>query len=282
MGKLIDLTGQKFGRLTVIKIAGKNKHRKILWACKCDCGNEKVIVGSKLLSGHTKSCGCLVLKVKDLVGKIFGKLTVVKYVGNQKWLCKCSCGNEKIVKSKSLKSKRTKSCGCITRLDNLVNQRFGKLIVIKRAKNDLNGFTKWVCKCDCGNEPTVIAHSLKTGVTKSCGCISRQKGIYHFNYNHNKSDKERLAERSTSENKQWRTSIFARDKYTCCICKNNKGKNLNAHHLNSWANFPEDRYNLYNGITLCEICHKNYHKKYGRNHATFAKFAQYYKEYKKI
>lgn len=59
MGKLIDLTGQRFGRLTVIKQAGMLKNRWATWLCKCDCGNEAVIQSYNLRSGHTKSCGCL-------------------------------------------------------------------------------------------------------------------------------------------------------------------------------------------------------------------------------
>mgnify|MGYP006055992023 FL=1 len=59
MPKFKDLTGQRFGYLTVIKKAGKNKSDKILWLCKCDCGNEKICIGNDLITGRTKSCGCL-------------------------------------------------------------------------------------------------------------------------------------------------------------------------------------------------------------------------------
>ena len=59
MPRYKDITGQKFGRLTVIEMAGKDKHQKILWKCKCDCGNEVIVVGCRLRKGHTKSCGCL-------------------------------------------------------------------------------------------------------------------------------------------------------------------------------------------------------------------------------
>lgn len=53
------LTGKRFGRLFVIKKAGKNKSKSILWECLCDCGNTKIVIGSNLRSGDTKSCGCL-------------------------------------------------------------------------------------------------------------------------------------------------------------------------------------------------------------------------------
>ncbi len=57
--KVIDLTGKKFGRLTVIKKVGSDKSGKITWLCKCDCGKEIICVGSNLNRGDTKSCGCL-------------------------------------------------------------------------------------------------------------------------------------------------------------------------------------------------------------------------------
>lgn len=56
---LVDLTSKKFGRLTVIKRVENNKFKQVQWLCKCDCGNEKIIVGSALKSGDIKSCGCL-------------------------------------------------------------------------------------------------------------------------------------------------------------------------------------------------------------------------------
>lgn len=59
MSKFIDLTGQKFERLTVIKWIRKNKQSRYKWLCRCDCGQEVVVLGYNLRNGHTKSCGCL-------------------------------------------------------------------------------------------------------------------------------------------------------------------------------------------------------------------------------
>ena len=58
MGKLIDLTGQRFGRLTVIERAGKDYIGQAMWRCRCDCGNVTVVAGGNLRTGNTKSCGC--------------------------------------------------------------------------------------------------------------------------------------------------------------------------------------------------------------------------------
>lgn len=58
MGKLIDLTGQRFGRLTVIERAGADSHRQMLWKCVCDCGNETIVRGHALREREICSCGC--------------------------------------------------------------------------------------------------------------------------------------------------------------------------------------------------------------------------------
>lgn len=60
MGKALDLTGQRFGRLTALAAVGKDKRGCILWECICDCGNKTSVNGAKLKNGHTKSCGCIV------------------------------------------------------------------------------------------------------------------------------------------------------------------------------------------------------------------------------
>ena len=62
MPKFIDLTGKRFGRLTVVKYVDNDKHRNSRWLCLCDCGKEKIIIGQSLKSGATKSCGCSHIK----------------------------------------------------------------------------------------------------------------------------------------------------------------------------------------------------------------------------
>ena len=57
--KYTDISGLRFGRLNVIERAGRDKHNNALWICKCDCGNKTIVPGSRLRSGHTKSCGCI-------------------------------------------------------------------------------------------------------------------------------------------------------------------------------------------------------------------------------
>ena len=190
---IIDKTGQVFGRLTVIKLSEKRhpKNNKILWECKCSCGNPEIIYATtgNLTQGYKTSCGCahsesarktaLSLK-KDLTNQQFGKLIALYYVENTSpplWHCKCECGNEIDVVSNFLTRGNTTSCGCQRQKlrKDLTNQRFGKLTVIERAENYISpsGQTQiqYKCKCDCGNEVIVMASSLKQGLTQSCGCI---------------------------------------------------------------------------------------------------------------
>ena len=59
MPRFLDRTNMRYGRLLVIKYAGKDKRNKHLWLCQCDCGNKKVVVADNLSSGKSNSCGCL-------------------------------------------------------------------------------------------------------------------------------------------------------------------------------------------------------------------------------
>lgn len=102
MGKFIDLTGQRFGKLVVIRKSEVRKNEKICWVCDCDCGNKNEIkIGQDLKRGHTKSCGhCNEKRVPgttviDLTGKIFGNLKVLSLLPerteNRQTLWQCEC-----------------------------------------------------------------------------------------------------------------------------------------------------------------------------------------------
>lgn len=66
MGAFIDLTGQKFGRLTVIRLSNKKQKKILLWECECDCGGLNTTTAAALKTGNTLSCGCV---KKDLLIK---------------------------------------------------------------------------------------------------------------------------------------------------------------------------------------------------------------------
>ena len=68
--------GKRYGKLTVIEKLDRRKHYTSVYLCKCDCGNFKKVNINNLHTGHTKSCGCLKNRIKDLTGQKFGRLTV--------------------------------------------------------------------------------------------------------------------------------------------------------------------------------------------------------------
>lgn len=126
--KIDPMLGQRFGRLIVLSL-DKSTHSKPgkYYLCECDCGTKKIILGSSLRSGHTKSCGCLQREsvanighknIKNLTGQRFGKLVVLNLTGFSEtnkaiWHCRCDCGRETNVRACNLISGNTSSCGCL-------------------------------------------------------------------------------------------------------------------------------------------------------------------------
>lgn len=118
----LDLTGIKYGRLTVLYRTVRVRYGRYKWLCKCDCGKELEVVSDSLRSGNTRSCGCykkeetIKSRAKDLTGQVFDRLCV-KQLSNRKgnngqryWWCQCACGVVKEIAQESLK--KIKSCGC--------------------------------------------------------------------------------------------------------------------------------------------------------------------------
>lgn len=184
----LDLTGKKFGLLTVIEPDEShvmpNGKKKTMWKCQCECGTITSVQTSNLTTGHTTSCGCKAGRT-NIIGERFGKLVVLEYAGNGKHFCLCDCGNEIEVLTYNLKNGNTKSCGCYQKeraseasFKSLIGQRFGKLVVIERTKNNRYGHVCYKCKCDCGGETIVDAGGLRRGTVNSCGCIKSKGEMY--------------------------------------------------------------------------------------------------------
>ncbi|WP_394898653.1 hypothetical protein [Enterococcus gallinarum] len=62
MGKVVNHTGKRFGKLVVMRRIPSDSKEKTKYLCQCDCGKEKIVIGSNLVTGHTTSCGCSVIK----------------------------------------------------------------------------------------------------------------------------------------------------------------------------------------------------------------------------
>lgn len=117
------MVGKKFGFLTVLEPTDERSNGSIVWKCKCDCGNICYIPTSNLSRNHTRSCGCQTYNLVgnklhlDLIGKTFGKLTVIKEMPpknlESRWLCKCECGTEVEAVGWHLTKGIKSSCGCL-------------------------------------------------------------------------------------------------------------------------------------------------------------------------
>lgn len=156
-------------------------------------------------------------------------------------------------------------------IHDLTGRRFGRLTVV--SQNDVrskSGNVKWNCVCECGDTTVVAGRALLSGGTKSCGCL-RSEVLESARNNLAGENNPNWRGGITSENEvirksknyvDWRLSVFGRDKYACQKC-NQRGGDLNAHHIEAFSKNPELRTSVGNGITLCVICHREYHHLYG-------------------
>lgn len=122
----IDLTGKRFGALTALRpvSAAETQDHRPGWLCRCDCGQEKIVNADNLRQGRITSCGCHIARAQkhsrtllareaheDLIGKTYGDLTAIAYLGHNKWRWRCSCGKETVAKAADVKVGNVLSCG---------------------------------------------------------------------------------------------------------------------------------------------------------------------------
>jgi hypothetical protein len=239
----------------------------------------------------------------NLVGKRFGRLVVVSEHGKTQygvilWECKCDCGNTIYVVGQSLRSGATKSCGCLQKeliskktKKDIVGDKYGKLTVIKRYGSDEDKRILWECKCDCGNTCVVSGKSLRSGNTKSCGCLAGRPQVVkicpvcgkEFRVKQacldrgcgkycsvkcmgidKRGDKNILWKGGVSFgkycekfNKTKKEEIRAKYGRVCFICGKNEeenGRKLDVHHVDYSKNQGCDG-NKWALIPLCKSCH---------------------------
>ena len=227
---------------------------------------------------------------QDLTGKVFGYWTVLKLIHkNNKWLCRCKCGKEKVVSIYYLIAGTSKSCGCFqkdkmheTKFIDLSGKQYGRLLILEKVYSYDNYDVLWKCLCECGNITLKKGSNIRSGVTKSCGCLKSETSSKHLSVvssshtgdKNNSRKPEVRAKLSGSNNHAWKGGVserrycykfneefrkYIRDKFynICFICgKSSKenNRNLDVHHIDynknsickghSWAFVP-----------LCISCH---------------------------
>lgn len=206
-------------------------------------------------------------KPSDLKGRRFGALYVLEPAQaivyrsgrlQSAWLCECDCGKRAIVATNNLASGNTNSCGCRKRAPHrrkgLLGVRFGRLTVLGYARTTARGQAIWVCACDCGGSVECRATSLLRGKVKSCGCY-RREGRFHRGLGPVK----------------WARMV--KGGYSCLRCSSTD--RLHAHHIIPVSAAPELARSMFNGECMCERCHVEFHRIYGKETAGLDDFAEF-------
>lgn len=288
-----DIVGQRFERLLVEScLPEKNEYGFYEYNVVCDCGTRKIVMRGSLTGGKSKSCGCLNKElsskrtlelhknadVSDMIGQIFGKLTVIKrhdQVNSDNkypYVCKCECGGEKIIAKNNLVSGRTKSCGCFNvnslkerhqeYRDNFDHQSYigkvyNKLTIIEYIGyiDGSNGHC-FKCQCSCGQiKESVNFSNLIGDRSQSCGCTRLLTYALKFDdYEKHLNEKDfNDKARKKFTNSPERRSVLKRDNNQCFICHGNH--DLQVHHIEPWLIHKDIRFEESNLITLCFDCH---------------------------
>lgn len=144
------------------------------------------------------------------------------------------------------------------------------------SKEYINAITPLKYVATCGHVTTGTFHAFKKQKFHMCiKCVKRvNDGENAYNWKGGMYKYERDHFSSTFESKKWTSDIYKRDNYTCQCC-GKRGHKLNAHHLDGYNWCVEKRIDINNGITLCEDCHKEFHKMYGYGDNTKEQFEEW-------
>jgi 5-methylcytosine-specific restriction endonuclease McrA len=224
------------------------------------------------------------IRIEDYIGKKFNYLTVVKETEKDKFGSKCvealcDCGSKIRTRIQSILTGRTSSCGCRYRIKSKLGKKYGRWTILSVYGKNSRNRTLVNLQCDCGTLAVKTANNIIHGTSKSCGCLEHEltvarnrlrigkkspmwgrRGPFSTNWKGGVTPEHKRI-RNSKRYARWRTSIFVRDNYTCIICgaRNAKGKKpvwLQADHIKPFALYPELRFYINNGRTLCRPCHK--------------------------
>lgn len=190
--------GERFYSLTVEGFGRKpgSNSRQLYYYCRCDCGNITYVRRQDLLNGVRKSCRCRIWEKAQMIGKVFGKLTVLEIdddvergTGKHTYYhCRCECGNIISVRGSDLRTSRVIDCDYEVRKrisekisKDISGMTFGYLSVIKRdweSGMKKGKHARWFCKCAlCGNIESISSQILiKYGKDRCRKCSGMSNG----------------------------------------------------------------------------------------------------------
>lgn len=213
---LKDLTGKNFGKLTVIE-RDLNKDGTF-WICRCSCGKTTSVASSHLLSGHTKSCGCLVKE----------KISFAVQAAKEANTCKL-----------------------------VPHTKFGMLEVLQldKQKSGIGNGSYYICKCECGTIISIKTSSLISGHTESCGCL-KSKGEYKISQLLNKLkikyDIQKTFPNCNSESGNLLKFDFYLPDYNILIEYQGKQHYQNIEYFGGQAGFEKRKFNDNQKVEYCK------------------------------
>lgn len=147
--------------------------------------------------------------------------------------------------------------------------------LLEKSYVNKNKAMKFLCPKHPERDTRMSLGSIRDGRSCRYCYLDSNKGESHPRYDHTKSIEERIERRFIDGYTDWRNAVFERNKYTCFVCKDAKGGNLVAHHLDGYGWCVERRIDVTNGVTLCVICHKRFHAEYGYKNNTESQFNEW-------
>jgi 5-methylcytosine-specific restriction endonuclease McrA len=138
---------------------------------------------------------------------------------------------------------------------------------------------RYICPKHPDKDTRITISDLKGGHGCKYCAIENSRGKLSAHYNHDLPDEIRSKDRRyDAEIHAWRKAVYERDNYSCVKCGDDRGGNLNAHHKDGFAWCIERRYDVSNGATLCENCHRKFHSRYSNKDNTESQFEEWVKE----
>jgi len=241
------------------------------------CGSEKIRKSLNHSYGYVKKYfeerGCVLLSKKYK-----NAFEIIDYV--------CVCGGKSKITFNNFQSgHRCYRCGVektsekIKLKYNYVKKYFDEQNCTLLSKKYTNNFTHLNYICECGRKSKASFATFKKGIRCKICSSEKRSGKNSVLWDPNITKEERLIRRNYKKYREWRKKVYKRDWWTCRKCKSRKDgdkyKKINAHHIEGYDNNKELRLSIQNGITLCEKCHREFHKGYGyrnNNKEQFSKF----------
>lgn len=132
----------------------------------------------------------------------------------------------------------------------------------------------WNCVCDCERKTLIRNCDFLSGKAKSCSFCARANSNISSEDRQIQYEKREKPSQSQGKIVKWRMAVLNRDNFQCQCCLK-RGGNLAAHHIFAWHSHRKLRFSIENGVTLCERCHKNFHRIFGMKLATAKKFRKF-------